>query len=92
MLINSSHQLVTAIKEVGEDIEEFLTGCPLTNIDDHFIYKLQNLCKECKYGGKWSPLNLFDMSNEVYFSIVSTAFTYIIVMIQFKTTELPLKA
>ena len=38
------------------------------------------------------PYHLFSINNSAFTSIVATYMTYIVVMIQFKTAELPLKA
>ena len=93
-LISSTHQFCTAMKESGEEIEEFLTDFSIVNanIDDHILYKLHTFCKHLKEESKFSLFNLFQMNNSIFISIVATALTYIVVMVQFKTTELPLKA
>lgn len=94
MLISSNHHLCLAMRERGEEIEEFLTECSILNetIDDHLFYRIQTFCKKIKRDSKFSPLNLFSMNNGAFLSIVATAMTYIVVMVQFKTTQLPLKA
>ena len=94
MLISSNHQMSLAMSESGEEIEEFLSECPILNetIDEHFCYRIQTFCKSLKRDSKFSPLNLFLMNNGAFLSIVATALTYIVVMVQFKTTQLPLKA
>ena len=94
ILISSSHQFCTAVKESGEEIEEFLTEIPIVNanIDDYTYYRIQTYCKHLKEDAKFSPFNLFKMSNSIFISILATALTYMVVMVQFKTTELPLKA
>ena len=94
-LISSSHQFCTTLKESGEEIEEFLTENTIISmnmVDDHILYKIQIFCKHLKEESKFSPFNLFQMNNSIFLSIVATALTYIVVMVQFKTTELPLKA
>ena len=94
MLISSSHQMCLAMRESGEEIEEFLSECPIMNenTDEHLMYRIQTFCKNLKRDAKFSPLNLFLMDNTAFLSIVATALTYIVVMVQFKTTQLPLKA
>ena len=94
MLISSNHQLCLAMSESGEEIEEFLSECQILNeiIDEHLIYRIQTFCKKLKNDSKFSPFNLFQMNNGAFLAIVATALTYIVVMVQFKTTELPLLA
>ena len=94
MLISSSHQMCLAMRESGEEIEEFLSECPIMNenTDEHLMHRIQTFCKNLKRDAKFSPLNLFLMDNAAFLSIVATALTYIVVMVQFKTTELPLLA
>ena len=93
MLISSSHQMCLAMRKSGEEIEEFLSECPILNenTDEHLMYRIQTFCKNLK-SSAFSPLNLFSMNNSAFLSIVATALTYIVVMVQFKTTQLPLKA
>ena len=78
------------MKETGEAIEEFLSN--YMNLEDHFIHEIQGLCRDLKQDNTMNPFNLFIINNGAFMSIVATALTYIVVLVQFKTTELPLKA
>ena len=94
LLISSCHQLGKTIKESGEEIEEVLTSCSIinSNFDDYSVYRIQSFCKTLKQDTTLDPYNLFSINNSAFTSIVATFMTYIVVMIQFKTAELPLKA
>ena len=83
-----------AMKESAEEVEEFVSNCPFfdAKIDEMYIYKIQSLCKTLKRENTMYPFNFFPINNGAFMSFLATSMTYIVVMIQFKTTELPLKA
>ena len=78
------------MKETGEAIEEFLSNS--LDLEEKFILESQILCRDLKQDNILNPFNLFIINNGAFMSIVATALTYIVVLVQFKTTELPLKA
>ena len=82
------------MKECSEEIEEILTDSKLdcSLMDDHMVYKIQTFCKSLKEENVLIPYNLFKINNAAFLSILATGMTYIVVIIQFKTAELPLKA
>ena len=93
-MISSCHQLTKTIKESGEDIEEDITRCSIlnSNFDDSTVFKIQTFCKTLKIENTLVPYHLFPINNGAFMSTIATFMTYIVVMIQFKTAELPLKA
>ena len=54
-------------------------------------YKIKKMCKEMK-SMALSPFNLFTMNFSTLVSVIATVLTYVIVLLQLKTVELPLKA
>ncbi len=88
------NELSRAMKESAEEIEEFLINCPIinANIGDMYLYKIQSLCKALKQENTIYPFHFFPINNGAFMSFLATSLTYIVVMVQFKTMDLPLKA
>ena len=89
-----SQELNEAMKSTGEDIEDLIIDCPFTNemFDDQVEYKIKRIIKSIKQHACMSPMGLFCINNAAFLTILSTILTYIIVLMQIKTTELPLTA
>ena len=89
-----SQELNEAMKSTGEDIEDLIIDCPFTNemFDDQVEYKIKRIIKSIKEHTCMSPMGLFCINNAAFLTILSTILTYIIVLMQIKTTELPLTA
>ena len=94
ILISATVLISKTMKECGEEMEETFTQCPMifSTMDKHMIYKIQMSCKRLKEENKFAPYKLFGINYAAFLSIVAIALTYIVVMVQFKTSELPLKA
>ena len=94
IMISATVRISKSMKECGEEMEETFTHCPMifSSMDKHMIYKIQTSCKRLKEENKFAPYKLFGINYAAFLSIVATAMTYIVVMVQFKTSELPLKA
>ena len=60
-------------------------------IDEPMEYNIKKMCKEMK-SMALSPFNLFTMNFSTLVSVIATVLTYVIVLLQLKTVELPLKA
>ena len=89
-----SQELNEAMISAGEDIEDLIINCPFTNemFDDQVEYKIKRIIKSIKEHTCMSPMGLFCINNAAFLTILSTILTYIIVLMQIKTTELPLTA
>ena len=89
-----SQELNEAMKSTGEEIEDLIIDCPFTNemFEDQIEYKIKRIIKSIKEHTCMSPMGLFCINNAAFLTILSTIMTYIIVLMQIKTTELPLTA
>ena len=61
-------------------------------IDENMEYDIKKTCKEMKTINPVCPFNLFAMNLSELQNVLTTALTYIIVLMQLKTAEMPLKA
>ena len=90
-IISDVQELLETSKNIAEDLEETTTNCKNFEfwVTEEIQYKIAKLCKELKEN-VLSPYDLFHINREAFMAIVSTALTYIIVLMQFKSFELPL--
>ena len=89
-----SQEMNSAMKSTAEEIEDLVIDCPWTNeiFDDQMEVKVKHVIKSIKGHTFMSPMSLFPINNAAFLTIMSTIMTYIIVLMQLKTTELPLIA
>ena len=90
--ITDSQELTKAMKEVAEELEDHLVNSEkMTEIfDEKTEFKMRKICKDLKEKSSICPFDLFPINREAFLSMTATALTYIVVLIQFKTSELPL--
>jgi hypothetical protein len=88
---NDSQDLANTLQTVAKDFEDYIIDCPyLEGLDVTSEKQLQELCKALKKDVPLNPYSLFVMNKSALFSAVTTSLTYIIVLLQFKTAEIPL--
>lgn len=87
-----SQKLGDAMIEACEDIKDYFVRKEdhISKLTPEQMYKLKALCKQLDNPTPMTPLGLFSMKQSALLSAFGTSLTYIIVLIQFKTTELPL--
>ena len=90
--ISDCQELSEAMKNVAEELEDHLTDCKEMSekFDDQCEYKMKQICRRLKEKSSISPFDLFPINKEALLSLFASALTYIIVLLQFKTSELPL--
>ena len=89
----SVHRLSISLQNCIECIEDEMTDCEkyFEVIQEKEEVKFKHLCRKLKALSNLTPLDLFDMNKGQLLSVFSTSLTYIVVLVQFKTSELPLK-
>ena len=96
-----SYHIISEISEVthsakggAEEIEDFFTDCPMIHetLSDEQRFRIKSFCKVLKKDTTLCPHKLFEINNTAFMSFIATCLTYIVIAIQFKTVELPLKA
>ena len=88
-----SQELNEAMITTGEEIEDLIISCPFTNEffeEGQNEYRIKRIIKKIKGHTCMSPMGLFCINNAASLTILSTILTYIIVLMQIKTTEIPL--
>ena len=93
-IISEISEVTHSAKDGAEEIEEFFTDCEMIheNLSDQHRFRIKSFCKVLKQDTKLCPHKLFEINNTAFISFIATCLTYIVIAIQFKTVELPLKA
>ena len=93
-IISEISEVTHSAKDGAEEIEEFFTDCKMIheNLSDQHRFRIKSFCKVLKQDTTLCPHKLFEINNTAFMSFIATCLTYIVIAIQFKTVELPLKA
>ena len=62
------------------------------HVDETMEYEVRKLCQDMRASHPICPFNLFSTNLSTLLNVLSTALTYVIVLMQLKFVELPLKA
>ena len=91
---DSIQKLRKSIHDCIESIQEELTDSDQFGwlLDERNEILARKLCIGLQEQSNLSPLALFDLDKGSLLTIINTSITFIVVLVQFKTAELPLKA
>ena len=93
-LIFKVHTLGDTLVKTADEIEEHLTlnDNIMQNMDKVTKYKVKKMCKDMRDMKTFSPYGIFTINQEAFLSIIAVSLTYIVVLMQFKTSEIQLKS
>lgn len=81
------------MKQTSDTLEDVLSSSPayMDSMDDLYSMKMGQVIQRLKGGYRLMSFKMFSINREAFMGLLSTAITYIVVLLQFKTTEIPLE-
>ena len=91
-VISDASHLRKTISETSEYLEESLVfDMPDFEMSEVMEEQIKRISKKLKTDCHLFPYKLFLINNEAFLAIITIALTYLVVLLQLKTAELPLE-